>query len=96
MTMIRVFRMENLVYQSSIQYFENLEFRLNSRYGEDYDVPWLFLFVANVLTVSKRGTRGIKNIIINSNSNYEVVIINYDVIKILIIVGIPSILLFTL
>ena len=57
-------------------------------------LPWL-LFVANVRTVTKRGSVGLKKITINSNSNYDVVIINY-VTKILITLRIPSILLFTL
>ena len=40
--------------------------------------------------------RWIKKIAVNSNSNYDVVIINYYVMIILIIPRIPSILLFTL
>ena len=78
------------------RYFENLEFRLNSRNQEDYYVPWLFLFVANVWTVTKRRSAGFKNIVINSNSNYDVAIINYYVMMILVILRIPFILLFTL
>ena len=72
-----------------------MEFRLNTLYREDNDVPWLFLFVANVWTVTKRQGAGFKKIAVNSNSNY-VVIINYYVMIILIILRIPSILLFTL
>ena len=83
-------------FERNTQYFENLEFRLNSQYRENYFVPWLFLFVANVWTVTKRRSAGLKNIVINSNSNYDVAIINYYVMMILIIVRIPSILLFTL
>ena len=40
--------------------------------------------------------RWIKKIVVNSNSNYDVLIINYYVMIILIILRIPSILLFTL
>ena len=83
-------------FERNYQYFENLEFRLNSQYRENYFVPWLFLFVANVWTVTKRRSAGLKIIAINSNSNYDVVIINYYVMMILIILRIPSILLFTL
>ena len=72
-----------------------MEFRLNTLYREDNDVPWLFLFVANVWTVTKRQGAGFKKIAVNSNSNY-VVIINYYVMIILIILRIPSILLFIL
>ena len=72
-----------------------MEFRLNTLYREDNDVPWLFLFVANVWTVTKRQGVGFKKIAVNSNSNY-VVIINYYVMIILIILRIPSILLFIL
>ena len=72
-----------------------MEFRLNTLYQEDNDVPWLFLFVANVWTVTKRQGAGFKKIAVNSNSNY-VVIINYYVMIILIILRIPSILLFIL
>ena len=39
---------------------------------------------------------GIKKITLNSNSDYDVFIINYYVMIILIILQIPSILLFTL
>ena len=83
-------------FERNYQYFENLEFRLNSQYRENYFVPWLFLFVANVWTVTKRRSAGLKNIVINSNSNCDVAIINYYVMMILIILRIPSILLFTL
>ena len=55
----------------------------------------MFLFVANVWTVTKRQGAGFKKIAVNSNSNY-VVIINYYVMIILIILRIPFILLFTL
>ena len=72
-----------------------MEFRLNTLYREDNDVPWLFLFVVNVWTVTKRQGAGFKKIAVNSNSNY-VVIINYYVMIILIILRIPSILLFIL
>ena len=37
-----------------------MEFRLNTLYREDNDVPWLFLFVANVWTVTKRQSAGSK------------------------------------
>ena len=83
-------------FERNTQYIENLEFRLNSQYRENYFVPWLFLFVANVWTVTKRRSAGFKNIVINSNSNYDVAIINYYVMMILVILRIPSILLFTL
>ena len=83
-------------FERNTQYIENLEFRLNSQYRENYFVPWLFLFVANVWTVTKRRSAGLKNIVINSNSNYDVAIINYYVMMILIILRIQSILLFTL
>ena len=83
-------------FERNTQYFENLEFRLNSQYRENYFVPWLFLFVANVWTVTKRRSAGLKSIVINSNSNCDVAIINYYVMMILIILRIPSILLFTL
>ena len=39
---------------------ENLEFRLNNRYREYYYVPWLFLFVTNIWTVTKRPSMGLK------------------------------------
>ena len=41
-------------FEQNTLYFDNLEFRLNSRYREDNYVPWLFLFVSNVWTVTKR------------------------------------------
>ena len=98
----RYFKSEILKYQvfqtlnSKYQYFENLKFRLNSWYREYYYVPWLFLFVANVWTATKRRSVGLKKIAVNSNSKYDIVIINYYVMIILIILRIPSILLFTL
>ena len=57
----------------------------------DYYVPWLFLFVANVWTVTKRGSTGLKKIAIQ----FWLCCNNY-VTKILIILRIPSSLLFTL
>ena len=56
----------------------------------------MFLFVANVWTVTKRRSVGLKKIAVNSNSKYDVVIINYYVMIILIILRIPFILLSTL
>ena len=47
-------------FERNTYYFENLEFRLNSRFREDYYVPLLFLFVANVWTVTKRQSAGLK------------------------------------
>ena len=46
------------------------------------------------MTVTKRRSEGLKKKTktINSNSSYDVVIINYNVIKILIILRIPSII----
>ena len=41
-------------FEGKTSYFENLEFRLNSRYREDYYILWLFLFFANVQTATKR------------------------------------------
>ena len=51
----------------------------------------MFLFVANVWTVTKRRSVGLKKIAVNSNSKYDVVIINYYVMIILIILRIPSV-----
>ena len=56
----------------------------------------MFLFVANVWTVTMGRSAGLKKIEVNSNSNYDVLIINYYVMIILIILRILSILLFTL
>ena len=78
------------------RYFENLEFRLSSRNQEDYYVPWLFLFVTNVWTVTKRQSPEFKKNAIDSNSNCDVLIINKYVMMILIILRITSIPLFTL
>ena len=72
-------------FEGNTQYFKNLELRLNSRYLEGYYVPWLLLLVPNVGTVTKRRRAGLKNITINSNANYNVVISNYNLMIILII-----------
>ena len=82
-------------FEQNISYFENLESRLNSWYREDIYVLWLFLLVPNPWTVTKRRSAGLNKITINLNSNYDIVIINYVMI-VLIILQIPSILLFTL
>ena len=55
----QVFHNLDLNFERNSQYLENLEFRLNSRYREDYYVPWLFLFVAIVWTVTKRRSAGL-------------------------------------
>ena len=56
--------------------------------------PLVVFVCCKCLECNEETKRGIEKIAINSNSNYDFIIINYRVMIILIILQIPSILLF--
>ena len=60
-----VFQMKNLVFQSNtLDFARNIQISIS-----------ISMLVPNVWTVTKRRSAGLKKITINSNSNYDVVIL---------------------
>ena len=83
-------------FEQNTQCFENLEFRLKRQHRDDNHLWWLFLFFPYVWAVTKRRKAEFKKLIMmRSNSNYDIITINCNIMVALFILQIPTIILCT-